>query len=214
MRVRSTLAALVLALPLALGCSDDGDLTTGPAGDLADLEQFQISASEIAASEFLDDLSEEDKAAMRAALQAAREQIRAIIAQVRAGELSREEARVQIQAVHEELIAKLAEFLTDDQIDRLLDHLRDRRDDRPDLDLTEEQLQQIQALREEFHQFVREIRSRVENGDLAPQEARRLVREKAQQTRRAICGVLTPEQRAQVRFCHASTDVAPSDTST
>jgi hypothetical protein len=44
MRVRSTLAALVLALPLALGCSDESDLTTGPAGDLADLEQLQISA--------------------------------------------------------------------------------------------------------------------------------------------------------------------------
>ncbi len=212
MRVRSTLAALVLALPLALGCSDESDLSTGPAGDLADLEQLQISASEIAASEFLDDLSEEDKAAIRAALQAAHEQIRAIIAQVRAGELSREEARVQIQAVHEELIAKLAEFLTDDQIARLLDHLRDRRDDRPDLDLTEEQLRQIQALHEEFRQFVREIRARVENGDLAPEKARRLVREKAQQTRRAICGVLTPEQQAQVRFCHS--DVAVGDVST
>jgi septal ring factor EnvC (AmiA/AmiB activator) len=212
MRVRSTLAALVLALPLALGCSDESDLTTGPAGDLADLEQLQISASEIAASEFLDDLSEEDKAAIRAALQAANEQIRAIIAQVRAGELSREEARVQIQAVHEELIAKLAEFLTDDQIGRLLDHLRDRRDDRPDLDLTEEQLRQIQALHEEFRQFVREIRARVENGDLAPEGARRLEREKAQQTRRAICGILTPEQQAQVRFCHS--DVAVGDVST
>lgn len=212
MRVRSTLAALVLALPLALGCSDESDLTTGPVGDLADLEQLQISASEIAASEFLDDLSEEDKAAIRAALQAAREQIRAIIAQVRAGELSREEARVQIQAVHEELFAKLAEFLTDDQIARLLDHLRDRRDDRPDLDLTEEQLRQIQVLHEEFRQFVREIRAQVENGDLAPEEARRLVREKAQQTRRAICGILTPEQRAQVRFCHS--DVAVGDVST
>jgi Spy/CpxP family protein refolding chaperone len=212
MRVRSTLAALVLALPLALGCSDESDLTTGPAGDLADLEQLQISASEIAASEFLDDLSEEDKAAIRAALQAAREQIRAIIAQVRAGELSREEARVQIQAVHEELIAKLAEFLTDDQIDRLIDHLRDRRDDRPDLDLTEEQLRQIRALHEEFRQFVREVRAQVENGDLAPAEARRLVREKAQQTRRAICGILTPEQQAQVRFCHS--DVAVGDVST
>jgi len=214
MRIRSNLAALVLALPLALGCSDESNLATGPAGDLADLEQLQISANEIVASEFLDDLSEEDKAAIRAALQAAREQIQAIIAQVRAGELSREEAQVQIQAVHEELIAKLAEFLTDEQIDRLLDHFRDRRDDRPDLNLTEEQLRQIQALREEFHQFVREIRSQVENGDLAPEEARRLVREKAQQTRRAICGVLTPQQQAQVRFCHAPTDVAPSDRST
>ena len=214
MRIRSKLAALVLALPLALGCSDESDLTTGPAGDLADLEQLQISTSEIAASEFLDDLSEEDKAAIRAALQAAHEQIRAIIAQVRAGELSREEARVKIQAVHAELIDKLAEFLTDDQIDRLLDHFRDRRNDRPDLDLTNEQLRQIQALVEEFHQFVHEIRSRVENGDLAPEKARRLVREKAQQTRRAICGVLTAEQQAQVRFCHASTDVASSDRST
>lgn len=212
MTVRSTLAALVLALPLALGCSDESDLSTGPAGDLADLEQLQISASEIAASEFLDDLSEEHKAAIRAALQAAREQIRAIIAQVRADELSREEARVQIQAVHEELIAKLAEFLTDDQIARLLDHLRDRRDDRPDLELTAEQLRQIQALHEEFRQFVREIRAQVENGDLAPAEARRLVREKAQQTRRAICGILTPEQQAQVRFCHS--DVAVGDVST
>lgn len=211
MRIRSNLAALVLALPLALGCSDESDLATGPAGDLADLEQLQISANEIVASEFLDDLSEEDKAAIRAALQAAHEQIRAIIAQVRAGDLSREEAQVQIQAVNEGLIAKLAEFLTDEQIDRLLDHFRDRRDDRPDLNLTEEQLRQIQALREEFHQFVREIRLRV---DLAPEEARRLVREKAQQTRRAICGVLTPQQQAQVRFCHAPTDVAPSDRST
>lgn len=212
MSVRSTLAALVLALPLALGCSNHGELSTGPVGDLADLEQLQISTSEIAVSGFLDDLSEEDKAAIRAALQAAREQIRAIIAQVRAGGLSREEARLQIEAAHEELIANLAEFLTDKQIDRLLDHLRDRRDARPDLDVSAEQLRQIQALRAEFHQFVRGVHAQFENGDLAPEEARRLVREKAQQTRRAICGILTPEQQALVRFCHS--DVAVGDVST
>lgn len=198
MRTPMVITLLAVAFFLAAACGDGGGLATAP--DPAGLGFEDISAGELGASGFLDDLSEEDKAAIRAALQAARAEIRAIVAAFRAGEITRDEARAQIAAVHDRLIETLGQYLTDEQIDRLLHHRPGH--PRPDLDLTDEQVAAIQALREEFHAFVRDIRNQVHEGDITAQEGRRLVRQKAHETRRAFCAILTPDQQAKVRFCH------------
>ncbi|CAN5337348.1 hypothetical protein BH18GEM1_BH18GEM1_21130 [soil metagenome] len=44
------------------------------------------------------------------------------MARFREGEFTREDARAEIQAVHEGLIETLGQFLTEEQIDRLLHH--------------------------------------------------------------------------------------------
>ncbi|HUP01861.1 MAG TPA: hypothetical protein VM737_10130 [Gemmatimonadota bacterium] len=188
---------LSVSVLLLAGCEGAGEIATAPEDGPLAFEE--ISVAEIAGSAFLDDLSEEDKAAVRAALQAAREEIRAIIARFRAGEISREEARAEIAGVHSRLIETLGQFLTDEQIDRLLQDRPGR--PRPDLDLTEEQLAQIRELRAEFHAFVREIRAAVGAGELTAREGRRQIRAKAQETRQALCAILTPSQQAKVPFC-------------
>lgn len=191
-----TLASLALALmTFAAACSEGNDFATAP--DPAELGFEDIAAGEIDGSGFLDDLSEEDKAAVREALQAARAEIRAIVARFRAGELTHEDARTEIQAVHEGLIETLGQFLTEEQIDRLLHH----RPPHPDLGLSDEQKRAFHALREEFQAFVRDLRQQVHDGELTGREARHLVREKAHETRRAVCAILTPDQQATVPFC-------------
>lgn len=198
MRALNVITLLVLALPLAAGCGDGGGLATAPEPETLGFEG--ISAAEISASGFLDDLSDEDKAAIRAALQAARAEIRGIVADFRAGEITREEARAQIAAVHDRLIETLGQFLTDVQIERLLHHRPGH--PRPDLDLTDEQVAAFQALREEYHAFVQDVRQQVHQGEITAEEGRRLVRQKAHETRRAFCAILTPDQQGKVPFCH------------
>lgn len=193
--MQSATASLALALTLVAACADSGDAPTGP--EPAALGFEDIPAAEIEASGLLNDLSEDDKAAVRAALQAARAEIRAIVARFRAGELGRDEARAEIRAVHDRLIESLGQFLTEEQIDRLLHH----RHPHPDLDLTDAQKRAIHALRAEFHAFVRDLRQQVQGGDLSAEEARHLVREKAHETRRALCAILDPHQQAKVPFC-------------
>lgn len=196
---------LALALPLALGCGDGGDAVTAPDGP--GLDGFEtIAASEIAAAGDLAGLSDADRAAIRAALEAARAEIEAILARLRAGEIDREEARDRIGAVHDRLLDDLSAFLSDGQIARFVDHrLWDRPGPppghRPDLDLTDEQIREIRALLHAFHAFVRDVRARVEGGDLTAREGRRLVRAEAQATREAVCAVLEPRQQAKVPFC-------------
>lgn len=197
--MRRWISALT-ALPIALACGGDGGMVTSPAEDVADLQQLQVSANELASSEFLDDLSDDDRTAVRAALQRARDEIRAILDQARSGALTRDAARDRIETVHDGLIDALSEILTDEQIESLLQR-RDRPGNRPDLDLTEAQVEQIRSLLEAFHQFVREVRALVEAGDLTPRQGRREVRAKAHKTSAAVCSVLEPDQQAKVGFC-------------
>lgn len=197
--MRRWISALAV-FPIVLACGGDGDLATAPADDVGDLEQLEISANELVSSEFLDDLTEEDRGAVRMALQGARDEIRAILEQVRSGSLDREAARGEIAAVHEALIDTLSEILTDEQIETLLGR-RDRPGNRPDLDLTEEQIREIRSLLQAFHEFAANIRAMVEAGDLTPRQGRREIRARAQRTREAVCSVLEPNQQAKVAFC-------------
>lgn len=190
-------AALAVMLPWALGCGEGGDVATAP--DLDALGAETISSTEIAASAFLDDLSEEDRAAVRAALQRAREAIHAIVERVRAHELTREEARAEIEAVHTALIDELSNYLTEEQINRLLHHRPGH--PRPDLDLTDDQIAAIRELVQAFHAFVRDVKAQLANHEITAEHARALIHEEARETRAAFCEILTEEQQAKVPFC-------------
>jgi DNA-binding MarR family transcriptional regulator len=194
---------LALAFVLTAACSDGGPAT---APDLDAGDDFElIEAGEIVDAAFLDDLSDEDRAAIREALRSAAEEIRGILARYRAGEIDRAGARELIEGVHLGLIETLSGFLTEDQIERLL---RGRfGDDRPDLDLTDEQRRQLAALREECRERVRRVIQAVREGDLTAREGRRRVREIAHACRREACGILDETQRERVPFCRG--DDAP-----
>ncbi|HET9581487.1 MAG TPA: hypothetical protein VFP76_01580 [Gemmatimonadota bacterium] len=190
---------LALALMLAAACSDGGP-TTEPEQDAGAGFEL-ITAGQIVDAAFLDDLSDEDRAAIREAVRSAAAEIRDILARLRAGEIERAEARSLVEAVHVELIGTLSKFLTEEQIERLLEGRFGA--DRPDLNLTEEQRRRLAALREECRERVARVIQAVREADLTAREGRRRVREIARECRREACGILEPEQQAEVPFCRA-----------
>lgn len=199
--------ALALVLPLAAACGDD-DVTSPNADTLAlgDLLLDDISEAELFASGGLEDLSDDDKAAIRAALQAARDQIHSVFRQVRAGEMTREEARAELDRIHNALMETLSQYLTDEQLDRFTNRFMNHRPgapggDRPELGLTDDQLAQIHELKRGAREFFQSLREQVESGAITREEAREMIRMKAQETRAAFCAILTADQQAQVPFC-------------
>lgn len=194
--------AFAFALVLTAAC---GDGSPGTAPEPDPVEGFElIEAGEILDAAFLDDLTDEDRAAIREALRSAVEEIRRIVARYRAGEIDRAEARAFIESVHLTLIETLSEFLTDEQIERLLQGRFGH--DRPDLDLTDEQRRRLAALREECRERVARVIEAVKEGDLTAREGRRRVREIAHECRREACGVLDPDQQARVPYCRGPED--------
>jgi hypothetical protein len=191
-----------LAVIVTAACSD-GAPATAPDQDAGDSFE-QISAGEIADAAFLDDLSDEDRAAIREAFRSAIEEIRGILARLRAGEIDRPEARALIEALQVELIGTLSEFLTEEQIERLIEGRFGH--DRPDLDLSDEQLHQLRALKAECRERLARVVQAVEADELTAREGRRQVREIAHECRRAACQILEPEQQAEVPFCHGPED--------
>lgn len=205
MRRMITIAALALALPFAVACSDDGPLA--PAGDLG-IEG--IGEGEVVAVADATDLSDADRERIREILRSGRESILRLREAVRGGDLTVEEARARARRVHDDTIAALSEILTDDQIARLRARLRhgprdDRPNDppgeRPDLELTEEQRAAIGALHEEMRAFLAEVRAAVRSGEITAREGRAMVRERAAELRAEVCGILTEDQRTDVPFC-------------
>lgn len=189
---------LALAVLLTAACSGGGSPATAPDQDVGDAFEL-IEAGEILDAAFLDDLSDEDRAAIRDALRSAVGEIRGILARFRAGEIDRAGARALIEAVHLELIETLSVFLTDEQIERLIQGRFG--DDRPDLDLTDEQLRQLRALKAECRERVARVVQAVRSGDLTAGEGRRRVREIARECRRESCRVLDEGQRDRVPIC-------------
>jgi hypothetical protein len=187
---------LALAFVLTTACGDGGPAT---APDDAGAGFELIEAGDIVDAAFLGYLSDEDRAAVRDALRSAIEEIRGILAQLRAGEINRAEARVLIEGIHLDLIETLSEFLTEEQIERLI---RGRfGDDRPDLDLTEKQLRELRALKAECRARVARVVEAVESGGITAREGRLQAREIAQTCRREACGILDEAQRERVPFC-------------
>lgn len=195
---------LALALIVTAACSDGGAPATAP--DLDTGTGFElITAGEIVDAAFLGDLDEADRAVIRDALLSAAEEIRGILARFRAGEIDRAEARALIESVHLGLIEILSEFLTEEQIERLLQGGFGH--DRPDLGLTDEQRRELAALRQECRERVSRVVEAVRGGDITAREGRRRVREIAHECRREACGILEPEQQAKVPYCRGPEDV-------
>ena len=194
---------LALAVVLTAACSDGGAPVTAPDREAGDGLEI-ISAGEIADAAFLDDLSEEDRAAIREALRSAVEEMRGILARLRAGEIDRAGARALIEAVHVGLIGTLSEFLTEEQIERLIQGRFGH--GRPDLSLSDEQLRQLRALKAACRERVARVVEAVKAGEITAREGRLRVREIAQQCRRESCSVLEPEQQAKVPFCRGPED--------
>ena len=194
---------LALAVVLTAACSDGGAPATAPDRDAGNGFEI-ISAGEIADAAFLDDLSAEDRAAIRAALRSAVEEIRGILARLRAGEIDRARARAHIEAVHVGLNGTISESLTVELNERLSQgrfaHAR------PDLDLTDEQLRGLRALKAECRERVARVVEAVRTGEITAREGRWRVREIAQRCRRESCSLLEPEQRAKVPFCRGPED--------
>jgi hypothetical protein len=193
---------LVLAALLATvwACSDESfSPTEGPAADEA-LGFDEVAASEIATSGYLGDLSDEERAGVRAAFARAHASLADIRARLDAGTIDRAQAMAEVRLVHERLHEELAAFLTPDQIR----DLRDRRHDRPwltDLRLTPEQAREIRAIWNALHDELAEIARKLHAGELGPEEARALAHQVTQRAQAAICDVLNDEQAAKVRFC-------------
>jgi hypothetical protein len=191
---------LALAVVLTAACSDGGGPATAPDQEAgAGLEL--ISAGEIVDVAFLDDLTDADRAAIREILRSAVEEIRGILARLRAGEIDRAGARALIEEVHLGLIEALSEFLTEEQIERLIQGRFGH--DRPDLGLTDEQLSQLRALKAECRERVARVVQAVEAGEITAREGRWRVREIAQRCRRESCAILDDGQKNQVPFCRA-----------
>ena len=149
-----------------------------------------ISQAEIDAAAGLPDLTEEQRVAIRAAFQHAREQLAAVRASLAAGEITQEEALALARQIHAELFETLQEILPPRPVP-------------PFLGLTEEQVAQIRALRQELLTFIRETQAQVVSGELTPEEARAAIRAKIQETTRGICAVYTLEQQGQAPVCGA-----------
>lgn len=192
-----TFSRALLVLAALAACGDDRSAATGPSDDVLAVEDVPLA--ELAQTASLEGLTDEDRAAVRAALETAVRQLRSIRERFRAGEITREAALAEARAVHDTLIETLSRFLTEEQIARLLR----RHDDpaRPRLELSPEQREAIGDLLEAFRSFVREVRADVGAGEISAEEGRRLVREQARDLRAEVCAILTEEQRAEVRFC-------------
>jgi hypothetical protein len=191
---------LALAVVLTAACSDGGAPATAPDRDAGDGLEL-ISAGELVDTVFLDDLSDADRAAIREILRSAVEEISGIVARLRAGEIDRGGARALIEDIHLRLIAALSEFLTEEQIERLIEGRFGH--DRPDLGLSDEQLGRLRALKAECRERVVRVLQAVEAGGLTGREGRRRVREIAHGCRREACEILDAAQKNRVPYCRA-----------
>ena len=181
-------------------CSGEGAGPVG-AGDPPEVQEFAaVAGSEIAASGYLGDLTEEQRQGVRAAFERAHAGLADIRSRLRAGAIDREAAAEEARAVHAQLLEDLAEYLTPEQIREL----RDRRPDRPwhpDFRLTPEQAREIRTIWNALHDELHEIARLLHVGELGRDEAHRLARQATSRADAAICDVLTEAQAAKVRFC-------------
>lgn len=192
--------ALAGMLALAAACSGEG---SGPVGgdEAAEVPEFAaVAGSEIAASGYLGDLTDEQREAVRAAFERAHAALADIRARLQAGAVDREQARMEARAVHDQLLEELSQLLTPEQIREL----RDRRPDRPwhvDFRLTPEQAQEIRSIWNALHDALHQIARELHAGEIGRDEARLQARQATARAHAAICDVLTEEQAAKVPFC-------------
>jgi hypothetical protein len=159
-----------------------------------------VAGSEIAASAWLGDLTDEQREGVRAAFERAHAALADIRSRLEAGAIDREAAAEEARAVRERLLDELSAFLTPEQIREL----RDRRSDRPwhrDFRLTPDQAREIRAIWNALHDELHEIARLLHAGEIGRDEARERARHATARAHAAICDVLTDAQAAKVSFC-------------
>ncbi|HJR54418.1 MAG TPA: hypothetical protein VJ982_11990 [Gemmatimonadota bacterium] len=192
--------ALAGMLAFAGACSGEG---SGPVGSTEPVEVPEFAAvagSEIAASGYLGDLTDDQREAVRAAFERAHASLADIRSRLQAGAIDRAQAAVEARAVHEQLLEELSQFLTPEQIAEL----RDRRPHRPwhaDFRLTPEQAREIRGIWNALHDALHQIARELHAGEIGREEARLQARQATARAHQAICDVLTEEQAAKVSFC-------------
>jgi Spy/CpxP family protein refolding chaperone len=189
--MRPILALLLaaFALPLALACGGSSAPTeTEPVIE-------DISEAEILEAAGASDLTEEQRAALRAAFEEARAAIAELRASYAAGEVTAAEATEIARQIHQDLLAAIQSILTPEQLDRF------QHQPPVPLFLTPEQRAAIAALFMRLAAYGRELQAQVENGEITALEARRLFFARAHDVRLLVCEILTPEQRTRFPFC-------------
>lgn len=192
--------ALAGMLVFAGACSGDGSGPVG-AGEPAPVPEFAaVAGSEIAASGYLDGLTDEQREAVRAAFDRAHAGLADIRSRLEAGAIDREQAAAEARAVHDQLLEALSQLLTPEQIREL----RDRRPHRPwqaDFRLTPEQAREIGGIWNALHDALQQIARELHAGEIGRDEARLEARQATARAHQAICDVLTVRQAAKVPFC-------------
>jgi len=194
-----------------------------PSGDEVDEAMFAVSdkssAGEDGGGLFRDlDLSDEQKAAIRAAFEAACSELSALAEQLESGAISEEEYLVAAKAVHAQLRETIWNILTPEQQDivdgtlteRLIERLTSRIDNGPEhitkrvahmtsvLGLDEQQQADITAILEGGLADMTVIRDALVAGTTDRVQAREDIGALYQGIRDAVFGVLTDAQRDQL----------------
>ena len=170
------------------------------------------------------DLTESQKEQLQTVRQNMRDQMKALQAERRAGNLTDEEFRKQAQTYRESMHSALSDVLTADQLEKLeqeRQQLQSRRGDRGQrrlergearsemrqeqesamidaLGLSEAQLEQIKALREERRAAVKSsretLRERLQAGEIDRETVREMMKEEREAARKELSEILTEEQ--------------------
>lgn len=145
-------------------------------------------------------LTDDQVAQIEAIINDTRVSLQRIREQVRDGSLTREEAREQIRALHEDQRSRIEAVLTEEQLAQweALREQHGRQFHRPPLQrflqLTDEQAAQLEAIMHSTWEQLHAIRDQVEAGTLAPEEARAQIRALREAEREQIASILDEDQ--------------------
>ena len=156
-------------------------------------------------------LTENQRAALQSMREDMRERMDDIRTQVQAGDLGREEARSQAQAIREEMRPERQSIFTAEQLQLIEAHraeVHEAREARPgagggplgQLDLTDAQKEQLQSMREGHHNAAQALR---ESGEATREDFEQL----RDQHREQVGSVLTDEQRQQLEELRAQREL-------
>jgi Spy/CpxP family protein refolding chaperone len=164
----------------------------------------RVERSEIDRLKALLALTDEQVAQIQPILDATRTALEAVRAQVRAGSLNREEAHAKVKALHEDQKAQILALLTPEQQAKWSD-MREHHCGPFDitrlseaLGLSADQVAQITSITSATQAKVNDIHTQVEAGSLSKEDARAQIEQIMADTKAAIDGVLTEEQKAEL----------------
>lgn len=185
----NSIASEVLAL------SEETPLAPSPTGERPRLDRLKEALG----------LTDDQVAQIQQIVEATRQAIQSIRQQVRAGTLARQQAHEQIRALHEQQKAQIEAVLTPAQREQFA-QLRAEHDRQFNLqplqqalNLTDNQVAQIEQIMRATWAQVQEIKRQVEAGSLTPEQARTQIQALHQAEQAQLEGALTADQLARFR---------------